>query len=540
MSTDTRWDLIAAAVDDRTAEEEAAAQQLAAKLGLAPRGAEASGDAAGAVRAAAARGVPPGTRPLFKSRYDSSSVLLSAHLPPGGPEQPWAQHEAGKALDAELNDLAPLVDACVDPAHARLLDAAREHAGLPAALARHVGWVCARDPLVVGRGRERLPEAEAEHFELLQSTNWNSVRLKPPLKGEGGWRVELRPIEAQLTDFENAALATVSSVYAAAAIGLGAWPRTAPPRARPARRARACVRRRARPPPRCARAGLDVRLPASAIDENFRAAARRDGARAGAYWLAHAPPDAWGSAGARPRVRASLSEILSGSARVAAPAAQGGAAWPGLLPLLRAYAHAVGFSQPGAALLGTYCELLGARADGALPTEAAHLRALHARALAARREARRAAGGGSWPGGAAEALGEVRGACCDVLHGCRLLSGAHRARARLGRAGARARSRARARPRPSARGADGAAAGGSAVSELEAALLGDLRVRADAQLAALQAHARQGGARAPLLSERRLSAEQVRAVYAHAHALREEAAAARPGGAREPAGAAGG
>lgn len=38
---------------------------------------------------------------------------------------------------------------------------------------------------------------------------WNSLRFKPPVTDEMtslGWRIEFRPMELQLTDFENAAL----------------------------------------------------------------------------------------------------------------------------------------------------------------------------------------------------------------------------------------------------------------------------------------------------------------------------------------------
>ena len=42
----------------------------------------------------------------------------------------------------------------------------------------------------------------------LQSTNWQTVRFKPPPIGSPiGWRVEFRPMEVQITDFENAAFA---------------------------------------------------------------------------------------------------------------------------------------------------------------------------------------------------------------------------------------------------------------------------------------------------------------------------------------------
>lgn len=49
---------------------------------------------------------------------------------------------------------------------------------------------------------------EVAHFENLQSTNWNSLRFKSPpsIDSDIGWRVEFRPLDIQLTDFENSAL----------------------------------------------------------------------------------------------------------------------------------------------------------------------------------------------------------------------------------------------------------------------------------------------------------------------------------------------
>ena len=54
------------------------------------------------------------------------------------------------------------------------------------------------------------------HFENLQSTNWNSLRFKVP-PGEVtdiGWRVEFRPMDIQLTDFENTALTVMVGMIA--------------------------------------------------------------------------------------------------------------------------------------------------------------------------------------------------------------------------------------------------------------------------------------------------------------------------------------
>ncbi|KNC35869.1 gamma-glutamylcysteine synthetase [Plasmodium falciparum RAJ116] len=56
-----------------------------------------------------------------------------------------------------------------------------------------------------------------QHFENFQSTNWNSVRFKPPpildnhFKGPSsiGWRVEFRTPDIQITDFENSCVVTL-------------------------------------------------------------------------------------------------------------------------------------------------------------------------------------------------------------------------------------------------------------------------------------------------------------------------------------------
>jgi glutamate--cysteine ligase catalytic subunit len=54
-------------------------------------------------------------------------------------------------------------------------------------------------------------ETQTEHFESIQSTNWQTVRWKPPPPRNNpndphiGWRTEFRSMEMQMTDFENAA-----------------------------------------------------------------------------------------------------------------------------------------------------------------------------------------------------------------------------------------------------------------------------------------------------------------------------------------------
>lgn len=84
-------------------------------------------------------------------------------------------------------------------------------------LATHFAHLFIRDPLVIFSERlDQDNELSNDHFENLQSTNWQTLRFKPPalyakdlseeeLAKTPGWRVEFRPLEIQLSDFENAA-----------------------------------------------------------------------------------------------------------------------------------------------------------------------------------------------------------------------------------------------------------------------------------------------------------------------------------------------
>ncbi len=55
-----------------------------------------------------------------------------------------------------------------------------------------------------------MSKEEYTIFEILNGTNWNSVRLKIPIDEEIGWRVELRTMEVQLTADENSAFSLFS------------------------------------------------------------------------------------------------------------------------------------------------------------------------------------------------------------------------------------------------------------------------------------------------------------------------------------------
>lgn len=66
----------------------------------------------------------------------------------------------------------------------------------------HYAYLFVRDPLVVYPSRIKINNEEmTDHFENIQSTNWNNVRFKPPPSFDStiGWRVEFRVLDSQLT-----------------------------------------------------------------------------------------------------------------------------------------------------------------------------------------------------------------------------------------------------------------------------------------------------------------------------------------------------
>ena len=95
--------------------------------------------------------------------------------------------------------------------------------GLDDRMAAHVAHIFSRDPLALFEGHlENLnDEQDDDHFgtcysparsinhcesEMMNSTNWKTMRFKPPPPHlPCGWRVEFRPMELRLSDFENAA-----------------------------------------------------------------------------------------------------------------------------------------------------------------------------------------------------------------------------------------------------------------------------------------------------------------------------------------------
>ena len=173
---DARWTAIAQCVDDRTPAERGE---------LTPEE---------VLQATDPRMAGGGVKRLNKSRYDSSSTYIY-HC---------KGDSACHRTFAIYNDVPCPVDEDVKQ---RL-----RSEGIDENLAQHLAHLFTRDPIVAYHGQIELDdEHSTDHFESIQSTNWQTCRWKPPPPQTHeedphiGWRTEFRSMEVQLTDFENAA-----------------------------------------------------------------------------------------------------------------------------------------------------------------------------------------------------------------------------------------------------------------------------------------------------------------------------------------------
>lgn len=90
--------------------------------------------------------------------------------------------------------------------------------GISKRLSEHFCNLLVRDPLVIFSKKIDLEDKnDKTHFENFNSSNWNSLRFKPPKTEDNDccFKVEFRPLDLQLTPFENTALlSVVLSLYA--------------------------------------------------------------------------------------------------------------------------------------------------------------------------------------------------------------------------------------------------------------------------------------------------------------------------------------
>ncbi|OAV88455.1 hypothetical protein PTTG_08013 [Puccinia triticina 1-1 BBBD Race 1] len=295
---DCRWDVISGAVDDRKETERSPADSIHQKF-------------------------------IPKSRYDSISLYIADN----------ALHRP------EYDDLLAPVDNSIE---SQLIQN-----GIDRIMARHIAHLFIRDPLVIfSETLESLNDDTMEHFENLQSTNWQSVRFKPPPSASAssdiGWRVEFRTMEVQITDYENAAYSIFVVLLIRAILMFD----------------------------------VNFYIPLSKVDENMRRAQQRDAARSSLFHFRtqiQTKPNASSSSidlkGLIPPVQVdglqtefeemTMDEIIHGKQS---------SQYPGLMHLVLSYVDQSDADDQVKEKIKKYLGFISARASGRLMTTASYIR----------------------------------------------------------------------------------------------------------------------------------------------------------------------
>lgn len=224
------------------------------------------------------------------------------------------------------------------------------------ALATHFAHLFIRDPIVVfNEDLKELDLNKADHFENLQSTNWQHMRFKPPPIGsEIGWRVEFRPMEIQITDFENAAFSIFIVLITRAILSFN----------------------------------LNFYIPITRVSENMETAHIRDAVSSQKFWFRKSPFPAQPSSRTNGTVTStpanmpsrpvtpgpvedeyeqmSVNEIINGQ--------QTDGGFPGLIPLVESYLNSMNVDVETRCDLATYLDLIRKRANGTYWTAAKWIR----------------------------------------------------------------------------------------------------------------------------------------------------------------------
>ncbi|GMM27495.1 glutamate--cysteine ligase [Martiniozyma asiatica (nom. inval.)] len=306
---DVRWNVIAGAVDDRTPFER--------DSDPIPNHSKFGGHNNVNVQSKMIK--------IPKSRYDSVDQYLGDLIPNSSNKFNFFKDE--------YNDINPPINESIKN---ELINK-----GMDKQLANHFGHLFIRDPLVIFSERINQDDSDSmDHFENIQSTNWQTLRFKIPSQNSGpgtltpGWRVELRPMEIQLTDFENAAFSVFSILLA-----------------------RAILKNK-----------QNWYLPISKVELNMKRAHSRDAINREKFW--------WKNVANGSIVEFTLDEIFNGS-----KANQ----WIGLVQMVKNYVKETWFSDEVSLLNGkltsfnrleAYFDLVSKRASGELPTTATFFRDL--------------------------------------------------------------------------------------------------------------------------------------------------------------------
>jgi glutamate--cysteine ligase catalytic subunit len=242
--------------------------------------------------------------------------------------------------------------------------------GMDDLLATHFAHLFIRDPIVIFSEDLKVLDPEgSNHFENIQSTNWQHMRFKPPPPdADIGWRVEFRSMEIQMTDFENAAFSIFIVLVTRAILSFD----------------------------------LNFYIPIPRTTENMETAHTRNGVMESKFWFRKDPfprrspkqsPSLNGlggdatsgfghsvSATSRPTTPGpvdteyglmTIDEIINGASHGSDSNAEG---FPGLIPLVESYLDSVNIDVSTRCELARYLDLIRQRANGTLWTGAKWIR----------------------------------------------------------------------------------------------------------------------------------------------------------------------
>lgn len=215
--------------------------------------------------------------------------------------------------------------------------------GIDHLLAQHVAHLFVRDSVSLFSEKVHQNDMEdTDHFENIQSTNWQTMRFKPPPPNSTiGWRVEFRPCEIQLTDFENAAIVCFVVLLTRVILSYK----------------------------------LNFLLPLSRVDENMQKAQQRDACRQQRFWFRKDVTPKPTTNGSAPDKQIDQDTIQAESELMSIDQIiNGGNGFPGLVPLINSYLASMDVDTDTHCTIQQYLRLIQRRASGELLTTASWIR----------------------------------------------------------------------------------------------------------------------------------------------------------------------
>lgn len=217
-------------------------------------------------------------------------------------------------------------------------------------LAQHVAHLFIRDSVSLFSEKVHQNDKEdTDHFENIQSTNWQTMRFKPPPPNSTiGWRVEFRPCEAQLTDFENAAIVCFIVLLTRVILSYH----------------------------------LNFLIPISKVDENMQKAQKRNASRGELFWFRKNISNAKGETTSNGAAESGGNEANHSDKDIndeyelmtIDQIINGKGTFPGLVPMINSYLTSMDVDTDTHCTIQQYLRLIQRRASGQLLTTATWIR----------------------------------------------------------------------------------------------------------------------------------------------------------------------